>query len=96
MKRKFFMKALKESWGLPRKELIKGKYRPVFSEVELIPERKLKKAESEWLADSYVIVPATRGNIRKQIEFNKKYATYSKETINEIIKKGEKALRRVI
>ena len=65
-----YMLALKGWKGYKKSELLDGKYRPVFGKIETYNSKKCSAG-----LESFVRVPATRENIRKQLIFNIRYGS---------------------
>jgi hypothetical protein len=56
------------------REYIQGKYRPIFGRVKLFSSREIP-AKDLWVKTGMLRIPATRENIRKQLDFNIKHGS---------------------
>ena len=89
---KKYIKALK-GWDI-EPELAIDEARPVFGMVELMSKKEVDEFfNDKYFGESnkkeYIVAPATKENMRKQVKFNLKYASYSDETMANIRKQGE-------
>ena len=75
---KGYIEGLKGWKGYKRKELLNGKFRPIFGRVKKYSSKKISGGEfQKRLKKDNVRVLATKKNILKQIQFNERYGSYS-------------------
>jgi hypothetical protein len=70
------------------KEFIQGKYRPIFGRVKLYQGKKIP-ANVSGIKTGMLRIPATKENIRKQLDFNIKHGS---EWYQEISRKKMKKM----